>query len=50
MIDDFSDWLEQEHAKEKANACMKHLKDGCYGCPFEESCDEEELLNSLEEW
>lgn len=48
-MDDFGKWLKNEVAKEKSKECKK--RNGvCYGCSFEEDCEYEELLNSLDEW
>lgn len=48
-IDEFDLYLKKEVQKEKNEECKKR-KYRCYGCPFEEDCDEEMILNSLDEW
>lgn len=46
---EFDRWLKNESDKEKEKECK--LRDNeCYGCPYEDECQEEELMNSLDEW
>lgn len=46
---DFDKWLKYEHEKDKTKVCNQR-KGECYGCPYEEDCQYEELLNSIDEW
>ena len=48
-MDEFSKWLKSESEKDKAMACNK-CKHICDDCPYQEDCEQEELLNSLDEW
>ena len=41
--------MRAEELRERKKECSK--RDGeCWGCPYEEACEEEEILNSLDEW
>lgn len=46
---DFDKWLKSESEKDKNKEC-KARDNNCYGCPYEEDCSHEDLINNLEEW
>lgn len=48
-ISEYIENMEAEQLREQKKECNK--RDGeCWGCPYDEVCEEEEILNSLDEW
>lgn len=48
-MNDFDDWLKNERDKDREQECEARDYE-CYGCPYEEECSQEDLINNLEEW
>ena len=46
---DFDRWLQHENDKMQIEECYKR-NHRCDGCPYEEECQYDDLMNSLEEW